>query len=442
MREQTVTQEQTVTHISRRAALQRLLLGPQLLGLRALASGIPAAMLMNPQTALAQLCEPSKRRYLLLSASKGGDPLNCNVPGTWDDPKVIHSLDPLMAKTPLTLGTVKTSASKPWAALPQKVLDRTLFFHHSTRTNNHANQSKVMRLMEGKEMLPSFIAKQVAACLGSIQQEPLSLGASDPGEALSFEGRPQPNLSPLTLKALLAVPDGSIGTLQKLRDDDVNRLNAIFREQGTASQRAFLDRWATSQQQARNLSTTLLQGLSAIADDGPKGQAIAAATLFKLNVTPVLTMHIPFGGDNHSDTDLAGETRAHQYGVPAIADVMAQLEAVGLQDNVNFAMLNVFGRELKPKDRNGRSHLADHHCSVLIGPSFVPGIVGGIEPTAVDYGATAIDAKTGASVASGGIARDESLASLGKTIARAMGVPEAAADLAITGGRAVSAFVR
>ncbi len=414
-----------------------MLLGASWLGLRSLASGIPVAVLANPRLALAQSCEPAKRKYLLLCTSKDGDPINCNVPGTYADPNVVHPLDPRMAKTDLMLGSVATSAAKPWSTLPQAVLNRTVFFHHSTRTNSHANQAKVMRLMGAKEMLPSFIANQMAGCLGTVQSEPFSLGATDPGETLTYENRPQPNLSPRTLKDLLAVPNGPLAQLQALRDSDLNRMNTLFRTSGTSAQRQFLDRWATSQAQARSLTTSLLQGLSQITDDGPKGQALAAATMFKLNVTPVLTMKIGFGGDNHADSNLGAETTGHLSGIASIAEVMAQLAAVGLSDQVTFAILNVFGRELAPADHNGRTHLADHHCAVLIGAAFRPGIVGGIAPTATDYGATGIDAATGAAMPTGGIVRDETLASLGKTVSKAMGIADAPINLAITGGQSI-----
>ena len=53
----------------------------------------------------------------------------------------------------------------------------------------------------------------------------------------------------------------------------------------------------------------LLENLAAITTNDPMNQVLAAVTLIKMNVTPVVSMHIPFGGDNHTDTDLVNETK-------------------------------------------------------------------------------------------------------------------------------------
>ena len=50
---------------------------------------------------------------------------------------------------------------------------------------------------------------------------------------------------------------------------------------------------------------------------------IAAITLIQMNVTPVIAIHIPFGGDNHRDVGLATETAQTVSGVATIAALMA-----------------------------------------------------------------------------------------------------------------------
>ena len=42
-------------------------------------------------------------------------------------------------------------------------------------------------------------------------------------------------------------------------------------------------------------------------------------TLIQMKVTPVVAIHIPFGGDNHHDAALATETAQTVSGVAAIA---------------------------------------------------------------------------------------------------------------------------
>ena len=77
-------------------------------GLRALATGLPASFLLNPRRALAAdpapACSaPDKAQYIILNTSGQGDPINASVPGTYDDPAITHSADPVLAATPLTL---------------------------------------------------------------------------------------------------------------------------------------------------------------------------------------------------------------------------------------------------------------------------------------------------------------------------------------------------
>ena len=73
--------------ISRRNALMSTLFGAGYVGLRALATGLPAAFLLDPRRALADQPSPcpgtsSAAQFIILSTSGNGDPINANVPGT------------------------------------------------------------------------------------------------------------------------------------------------------------------------------------------------------------------------------------------------------------------------------------------------------------------------------------------------------------------------
>ena len=72
-------------------------------------------------------------------------------------------------------------------------------------------------------------------------------------------------------------------------------------------------------------------------------QIIAAIALIQMNVSPVITIHIPFGGDNHSDTGLANEAAQTTSGMASIAQLWTSIPAA-LQGKVTFFTLNVFGR--------------------------------------------------------------------------------------------------
>src|SRR5687767_11090787 len=79
------------------------LFGAGLVGLRSLATGLPLPFLLRPTEATAdEACADAARaQYLVLSTSDAGDPVNGNVPGTYELPDIAHPQDPLMAPTML-----------------------------------------------------------------------------------------------------------------------------------------------------------------------------------------------------------------------------------------------------------------------------------------------------------------------------------------------------
>jgi hypothetical protein len=430
--------------VSRRRVLLDSLFGAGMLGLRSLATGIPMAVLADPRKASAATCNPNAQ-FLLLSSSVNGDPVNANVPGMYAIPDIAHPTDPAMAAAQLSLGGKVTTAATPWAQLPQPMLDRACFFHHGTYTVVHPDLGKVMKLqnfVSHQEMLVSLIAQQLAPCLGTVQSEPLALGPRSSSESLTAGGRPQPILSPTSLSALLASPSGPLGQIEKIRDADLDRLNAWYKQNGNTAQRSFLDRYALSQQQARAVSGSLISTLAGLKDNSPASQVTAAVTLFRMNVAPVISIHIPFGGDNHVDALLANETKQTVAGVASIGTIWQALTAANMQDKVSFAMMNVFGRTLSAARGagNGRNHHGDHHCTVMIGKPFRAGVVGGVEPANNDYRAMSLDSGTGAGVASGSgdIKFSETLSALGRTLGVGCGVDAGYLDQNIVGGKIVA----
>lgn len=439
-------------YTSRREALLSTLFGAGWVGLRSLLTGIPAAILLDPLRAGADTCyKKEQAQYLIWNTSGAGDPLNANAPGSFDHPSIVHSMDPAMAKTALTLPGGATSAAKPWAALAPSVHSRAAFFHHATLTNSHANQPKVMRLMGAvrrQEMLVSLLAKLLGDCLGCHQREPLSVGATGPSEALSFAGRNLPIVRPTALRDVLIAPTSPLHTadIQKLRDADLDALSALYRERGTAAQRDFLDRYATSQQQARAIPKDLLSMLSAIKDNSVDSQMTAALAMIRMNIAPVVAIHLPFGGDNHSDTDLKGEAAQTIASVGNIGKLQDMLKAAGLFDKVTFASMNVFGRTLTNQHRpeatrpHGRDHFASHHVTVLIGKRVRGGVIGGVGQRSMgaDVSAMPIDSRTGKPSLTGDVTFENTLASVGKTIATAVGASPALIEEQIPTGKVLA----
>lgn len=427
---------------TRRDAL-RSLFGAGLMGLRALSTGLPLSLLRvapgEARGAGAPACAGDGAQFLILSTSSLGDPVNANAPGTYAFPDIVHPADPALAKAELVLGARRYEAAQPWTTLPEWARARACFFHHATLTNNHPNLPKVLRLMGAtarQEMLPSLLARELAPCLGTVQTEPVVIGQES---ALSYEGRPLPALAPTGLREVLARPGGPLGDLQRLRDRSLDRLYALAKQRGDAGRLRHVDRLAQSRDQARALSEQLLSDLSAIKDDGPAGQVIAAAVLVKMRVAPVVAISIGFGGDNHYDPALATEARETQAGVRGIADLLGRLRGYGVADQTSFALLNVFGRTLKKLGSAGRDHWGSHHTSLLIGAPFAPGVIGGLQPGGGDYYASDLDSRSGAAAPGGDVPFAESLSALGKTLGAGLGVPRAVLDASIDKGKVVAA---
>jgi hypothetical protein len=435
--------------ISRRRLLMKTLFGAGLLGLRSLATGIPAAILANPRKAFASGSMGSPynpgAQYLVFASSGNGDPINANVPGMYLNPDIGHPTVPTMAPTPLTLSGTQYTAALPWSTLPQALLNRTTFFHHGTYTVVHPDETKVLALegdVAGNEMLASMYASQLATTLGCVQVEPIVLGPRNPSEDITYQGRPQPILSPSSLASLLAPPTGALGQLTSLRDQDLNKLNAWVKSEGNAAQGAFIDQYVQSQAQARALSESLLSVLAGITDNSPASQVTAAVTLIRMNAAPVVSINIPFGGDNHTDTGLANESAQTVTGVATISQLWSQLVQYGIQDKVSFLSLNVFGRTLSASTvANGRQHNGTHHAAIAFGRGFQGSVIGGVEPVSGDFGAMSINSATGAGVpgGAGNVPYTQTLQSMGLTVGVGLGLPASYLTQNISGGTVIPA---
>ena len=432
---------------TRRELLLQALLGAGGLGLRALATGLPAAFLLGTAQALptpgeGEQAADAGAQFLILSTSSAGDPVNANTPGTYEHPAIQHSADPRMAKTALRLGRHTTFAAAPWARLSQPVLDRTVFFHHSTLTQSHPQHPRVLELLGATadaDSAPALFGRHLAERLGTAQQTPLVVGAS---ELVTAGGSGLPRLHCHELRDTLTAGRSPLAGLLPLREQSLNMVHRRLRAHGTKAQRDYLDRHARSPAATQALSDRLLTDLGALHDDSVAAQVVAAAALIRLNAAPVVVISIPFGGDNHFDYEFAQESTETISGVAHIAALQQKLNEYGLTDRTTFALLNVFGRTLQRHGRAGRDHWASHHTAVLIGKPFAPGIIGGLQPHEDDFAATPIHSRTGAAPSPGtpaDIPYAETLPSLGKTLGRALGLPQPLLDQTITQGQVVEA---
>lgn len=434
---------------TRRELLMQALLGGAGLGLRALASGLPAALLLHPTAAPAERPPASENdgendgdsgaQFLILSTSSAGDPVNANTPGTYEHPEIQHSADPRMQRSALRLGSRCVTAAAPWAGLPQPVLDRTVFFHHSTLLQSHPQNPQALALAGAAgESVPALYGRYLGPRLGTAQSRPVLVGAH---EQVLCGQEALPRLGCTELRDALTAGATPLGDLGRLRDQSLDAVHRALREDGSPARRRALDRLVRSRAQAQALGDRLLSDLHAIKDDGAAGQVAAAAALVRLGAAPVVCISIPFGGDNHFDYEFQAEAEQTVTGVAHIAKLVQKLADYGLRDRASFALLNVFGRTLRRHGRAGRDHWAGHHTAVLIGKPFAAGVIGGLAPRDDDFGATPICARTGTAARQGtdAIPFAETLPALGKTLGRGLGLPPALLDAAIPSGRIVRA---
>lgn len=413
-------------NLTRRGALGGLLAACGGLVVRSLATGIPATVLLDPQSARAS---DGVARTLILSVSDSGDPVNIYTPGSFasgGSPKRLT--DGVFAPVPI-YGDQQGAAV--WQDVLSEAIDEAIFFHHATHTPVHGEMKLVQRLMgqsADDEMLLSHIARELATKRSYLQTEPLSLGASG-GELLSFEGRLLGNVTPTSVRLGLVGPDTPLlddaKGLRALRDSAIDALYGLYKEDGTPKQLELLDRWASARDQVRAIDPTLVDALMSVEDDEVASQVTVAAALAEIDVAPVITVSLDFGGDNHNDAGFEQEAERYPLGVAELA----RLYELSRPHGAMVASLNVFGRTFHRTD--GRDHNRDHHVTVMLGEHLAGGVVGGVEPTpSGDYKATAIEQ----------IPFEETLASMGKTLGVAAGVAAERMDELVAGGAAIDVF--
>ena len=438
--------------MDRRDLLKSALAGSGLWALRAAAVGLPLAFVRNPTAFAADACAPAMLTdprapdFLIMSLGPSGDPLNANCPGSYVT-GVQNNANEAMTPTNFALGGYSTRAARPWSTLPAAMRSRMAFVHNRTGAIGHNQFMTVTRCFgavknadgRGEESLPGAIALETAAALGTIQSEPVALSSAP----VTVRGVPVQMFKPSGLLALFQPQTSAISNLSGLRDQTVDALSAQLRTSGTKAQKRFLDRYVAGRSQARALGDclgTLLDELPLVAGqaDGARDQVLTAIALFKLNVTPAVTITIPYGGDNHRDPELTNEMNQTVAGVQALDYLWTKISEYGMADRVTYASLNTFGRTLKTVGE-GRSHNQQHHVMTIIGRRVRGGVYGGVAQSGNDFAATAIDSVSGASRPTADIPADETLQGAAKTLSAAVGLASERIDTRINGGKVISA---
>lgn len=405
---------------TRREVLRHGLLGAGWVGLRAVATGLPIGLLLDPQRAEALATSGSpKARFLVLSLSTCGDPLNANVPGSYSAADIVHPSDPRLAATTLSIAGRKHQGARAWQQLGQKLLDRTVFFHHATLKTSHPSLPELLRVSGELESAPMLFAKELGPKLQTVSAEPLLIGVD---EVVTVGDRRLGSVRPTELRDALLGPGSPLPQLTSLREETLQRLTYLRKRTGSAAIGRVLDAQALSAKQAAQLGERLLADLRAIRSDQADGQVLAAAVAARLGMSPVLAIHIPFGGDNHFDSGLVKEAEETSSGVGHIANLWSKLGSYGMADRVCFAHFSVFGRTLRRYGMQGRDHWPLHNAAILQGAPFRGGVVGGLIAQEGDYGAVAIDSKTGQGQPAGDIAIADGQKSLLRTLGEGLGI--------------------
>ncbi|MEZ4819558.1 MAG: hypothetical protein R3A45_06580 [Bdellovibrionota bacterium] len=181
--------------------------------------------------------------------------------------------------------------------------------------------------------------------------------------------------------------------------------------------------------------------LSSVSANQTEDKIIAAVALMKIGATPCTRLGFKFGDDNHKDLDLVTES---QQTINSIADMnflWNELKSVNMEDQVVFALINVFGRTLEDKrpgngNDKGRDHNLDHNVGLVFGPGVKPGVSGGLDAAAQNRKAAAFNSGNGG-LSNPDISYGESHASLAKTIFALCGVNEERIKTRVTAGKII-----
>lgn len=424
--------------ISRRDLILAAAYGSGGLGLRSLLTGIPIHFLTNRSMAA------TTGKYLVYCARRSGDPVNCNVPGTYV-PDYAHSNE---FKTPvdIRLGTQTYKAAPAWNTLSNEIKASANFFHLRTTTNSHNELESVMKIfgaiepIEGRaaEMLPSVISHELSQQLGTQLPHPIALKG-----ILSYKGKNQKVYSPQNIKSLFpSNQTAQLSDARLFRDRQIDSIYKDVKTSGTPAQKRFLDDYVISGQKARDLGNQLAQELATVTGNSQADQMRTAAALLALKVTPSVIVGLDFGGDNHSDGGLTDETARHKSGIADINLLFETLKSYGIHDKTVFAMCNVFGRTPWTNSTGGRDHHGRQSVMFSFGPSIKPGVIGDIKIGDRNrYEAQAINSQTGG-IANPDIDAEKTLHSAAKSLIAATGITETQVNKIVTGGKVVKSFLK
>ena len=423
--------------LNRREALMLALASGGGIGLRSLLTGLPIHFLTRRSMA------NTGGKFLVYAARRAGDPVNCNVPGTYK--AGYDHADEYSTPVNMRIGNQTHQAAPVWDTLRAGIKSSANFFHLRSRTNSHNELDSVMKVFgaidaiegRGSEMLPSVIAHEMSKLLGTQLTSPLALGG-----ILSYKGRNQQVYRPTNIKSLFpSNMSNAVVNARRFRDQQIDLIYRDLKSNGTPAQKRFIDNHIVSGSRARQLGNQLAAELESINGNGANDTMRTAAALIALKVAPVVSLELDFGGDNHGDSQLANEVRRHESGITAINELYDALSGYGIADQTIFSMLNVFGRTPQRNSRGGRDHWGPQSIMFSFGAGVRGGMIGDIARGGRRnrFEALGINSDTGLTQ-NPDIDPNFTLHSAAKSLIAATGIEENKVNEMVNGGKIVKAY--
>ncbi|MEO0813740.1 MAG: hypothetical protein AAFY60_12810, partial [Myxococcota bacterium] len=279
------------------------------LSLRSAITGLPLPFLLSRSVR----AQESSAKIMIFASSGQGEGANVNGPGTYEEGLEAQFAHPQVGEadtedviTPtvngmslgvgdlqnpaqLMLGDASVTMARAYSALLPETLEHFAWFQHRTNVGIHPQYPSVLKNQgqvrgpdgRGSEEIASAIAQETAELLGTTTRTPFVLG----GGNLTHEGAPIARYSPTQAKTLAGSVGNALGGTEnfgRLYEYFINRTYKDVKANGTAKQIRYLDRHASSRNQAREFGEGLANLLSGINDDSLDSELRAAIAIAKL----------------------------------------------------------------------------------------------------------------------------------------------------------------
>ena len=472
MKHKNTTNRPISTTLDRRQFLARGMAGAASLSLRSLATGIPLGFLLGGH--MPAYGQSTSTKSLILGMSDDGESINAYAPGAYASRNGIERVTTSELGTD-TRGTVNGSsvsaadfadsaiirmgdeeleAAKFWSYLPQSLLDRMSMFHLRTAANGHPEGTNVHRVHgalmaangRGTEEIQSAIMQEIMLAntsFNSVLSTPLVMnGGGGNLSTLTNESIAISRYSPLDIKNLfLGSSSAELENMNKVYDSTIDAIYKSVRATGTTKQKNYLDAYASSREQASLLGDRLGNLLDSITGDSKSDQARASVALAQVQLAPVIVVRYAYSGDNHGDSNLLEEFNFTVEQLNNLTTIWDLIQSQGLEDQINYATYDIFGRTLGRNDNGGRDHHRSSCVNMMIGSNIKAGVVGGLEDWASSghrlMQATGINSETGTSENTD-IDGSETLVAYCRTLMASVGISEERINVRLPSSKTVT----